>query len=159
VLAALSASLGAAPAPTRALEPSSTDSWYVMDREGWLKTADARLVRTTYDLSTGPNLLALPYDLGAWHGEDWVITNDETFPTLDPDWLVYRGYRRGEDHVLVFSVVGGTKGQSFHHPLVCYQWANWRAEDRGTETIAVGDANVVLRSVVGYDPDGPAQVD
>src|SRR5687767_1830155 len=74
----------------RALEYSSTENWYVMDREGWIRTDDARLVLTAYDLSNGPHLAAVPLELGEWVGRDLTITNLETFPTLDADQIIYR---------------------------------------------------------------------
>jgi hypothetical protein len=147
--------------PHRAIasEASSTEAWYVMDREGWLKTDDTRLVLTTYDLRNGPNLRAVPYRLGDWTGEDYPITNLETFPTLDAEQLVHRSYTGPHGRVVVLSLIGGTKGQSFHHPLICYEWAHWPAEDRGTTSVPVGGSDVVLRVVVGRDPIGPPQVD
>ena len=145
-------------APALAQQPT-TDTWYVMDREGWLRTDDARLVLTTYDLRNGPNLAAVPLQLGDWTGQDLPVTNLETFPTLNADHLVYRGYTNSAGRMLILSLVGSTRGQSFHHPLICYAWASWPAEDRGTVALPVGDSDVVLRYVVGYDPEGPAQVD
>jgi len=138
---------------------STTDTWFVLDREGWLRTDDSRLVLTTYDLSNGPNLAAVPLKIGDWSGADQEITNLDTFPTLDADFIIYRSYTRPGGHSLLFSLVGSTRGQSFHHPLICYQWADWPAEDRGTTTISLGSSDVVLRVVVGYDPEGPPQVD
>ncbi len=148
----------ASDAPATAAGPS-TEVWYVMDREGWLRTDDARLVLTTYDLRNGPNLAAVPLQLGDWTGQDLPVTNLETFPTLNADHLVYRGYTNSAGRMLILSLVGSTRGQSFHHPLICYAWASWPAEDRGTVALPVGDSDVVLRYVVGYDPEGPAQVD
>ncbi len=145
-------------APALAQQPT-TDTWYVMDREGWIRTDDSRLVLTTYDLHDGPNLAAVPFQIGDWTGQDLVITNEETFPTLDAEQIVYRGYSRADGQMLVFSLVGGTRGQSFHHPLVCYQWAGWDTEDWGTTSIPIDDGEVVMRVVVGRDPDGPAQID
>src|SRR5918912_3554300 len=138
----------------------STDIFYVMDREGYSRTEDTRLVRTTYDLHNGPNLTDFPMRVGDWVGQDLPITNQETFPTLDADYIVYRGYVRDADGGMVLlSLVGGSKGQSFHHPLVCYDWAHWATEDLGTTTIPVPVADVVLRLVVGIDPAGPRQLD
>lgn len=145
--------------PTAHAEPPSTEYWYVMDREAWSRTDDARLVLTTYDLRNGPNLRAVPMQIGTWTGKDLVITNEETFPTLDAEQIVYRGYTNPDGDVLVLSLVGGSKGQSFHHPLVCYEWASWPAEDHGTTVVPTTDGDVVMRVVVGRDPDGPAQVD
>ena len=138
----------------------STDVYYVMDREAYLRTADTRLVRTAYDLQNGPNLAAFPMQLGDWVGQELPITNLETFPTLDADNIVYRGYVRDADGgMVIFSLIGGTKGQSFHHPLVCYEWASWSTEDLGTATVPAPGTDVVLREVVGVDPTGPRQVD
>jgi hypothetical protein len=138
----------------------STDGYYVMDREAYLRTADTRLVRTTYDLRNGPNLAEFPMQVGDWVGQELPITNLETFPTLDADNIVYRGYVRDADGgMVIFSLVGGTKGQSFHHPLVCYEWAQWPTEDLGTTTVAAPGTEVVLRNVVGVDPAGPRQID
>ena len=138
----------------------STDTLYVMDREAYLRTTDTRLVRTTYDLRNGPNLAAFPMQIGDWVGQELPITNLETFPTLDADNIVYRGYVRDADGgMVIFSLVGGTKGQSFHHPLVCYEWAQWPTEDLGTTTLPTPGGDVVLRQVVGIDPAGPRQLD
>ncbi|HZS01527.1 MAG TPA: exosortase-associated EpsI family protein [Chloroflexota bacterium] len=159
VLLALAVGGLAAPRAVVAQVPT-TDTYYVMDREAYLRTADTRLVRTTYDLENGPNLAAFPMQLGDWVGQDLPITNLETFPTLDADNIVYRGYRRDADGgMVIFSLVGGTKGQSFHHPLVCYEWAHWPTEDWGTATVPASGTDVVLRNVVGVDPDGPRQID
>jgi hypothetical protein len=149
------------PAPQAvAQQQPSTDAWYVMDREGWLRTEDERLVRTAYDLRNGPNLAAVPFEIGDWVGIDLPITNLETFPTLDADNIVYRGYYRPADGaMLLLSLIGSTRGQSFHHSLVCYQWASWPAEDRGTVPVALASGDVVLRFVVGLDPAGPKQTD
>jgi hypothetical protein len=156
-LALLTAAL-AQPSLARA-GPPSTEAWYVMDREGWLRTDDERLVLTTYDLSNGPQLANLPYQLGDWVGIDLPVQNLETYPTLDAEHLVYRGYVRSDGAMLVLSIIGSSKGQSFHHPLVCYEWASWPAEDRGTVSLALERGDVVLRYVVGIDPQGPRQVD
>jgi hypothetical protein len=138
----------------------STDTYYVMDREAYLRTTDTRLVRTTYDLRNGPNLAQFPMQVGDWLGQELPITNLETFPTLDADNIVYRGYVRDADGgMVIFSLVGGTKGQSFHHPLVCYEWAHWATEDLGTTTVPAPGTEVVLRNVVGVDPAGPRQID
>jgi Protein of unknown function (DUF3485) len=155
----VAATLTAAAPTARALEPPSTSYWYVMDREAWSRTDDARLVLTTYDLRNGPNLSAVPMQIGNWVGQDLVITNEETFPTLDAEQIVYRGYTNPDGQVLVLSLIGSTRGQSFHHPLVCYEWASWPAEDHGTTVVPTTDGDVVMRVVVGRDPDGPAQVD
>jgi hypothetical protein len=157
----LSVLLGGQAGPQRAVasEASSTQVWYVMDREGWLKTDDTRLVVTTYDLRNGPNLRDVPYRLGDWTGEDYPITNLETFPTLDAEQLVHRSYTGPHGRVVVLSLIGSTKGQSFHHPLICYEWAHWPAEDHGTTSLPVGASDVVLRVVIGRDPAGPPQVD
>ncbi len=156
VHAALGVALGALPAlPNQ----SSTEAWYVMDREGWLQTADTRLVLTRYDLRNGPNLAAVPLQIGAWMGQDLAIVNQETFPTLDAEHIVYRGYAKPDGQMLVLSLIGSTQGQSFHHPLVCYGWAAWPTEDRGTNTILTAGGELVMRLVIGRDPDGPAQVD
>jgi hypothetical protein len=155
----VAATFAAAVPTVRALEPPSTSYWYVMDREAWSRTDDARLVLTTYDLRNGPNLSAVPMQIGNWAGKDLVITNEETFPTLDAEQIIYRGYTNPDGQVLVLSLIGGTRGQSFHHPLVCYEWASWPAEDRGTTVVPMTDGDVVMRVVVGRDPDGPAQVD
>jgi hypothetical protein len=143
-----------------AAQAPTTDAYYVMDREAYSRTDDTRMVRTTYDLRNGPNLAAFPLQLGDWVGQDLPITNLETFPTLDADNIVYRGYTRDADNAMVmFSLVGGTKGQSFHHPLVCYGWAQWATEDLGTTSVPVSGSDVVLREVVGVDPAGPRQLD
>lgn len=144
--------------PAHAQQPT-TESWYVMDREGWIRTDDTRLVLTSYDLHNGPNLAAVPLTIGEWKGQDLVITNEETFPTLDAEQIVYRGYTNADGQIVVLSLIGSTRGQSFHHPLVCYQWASWEAEDRGTTPVQTDDGEVVMRVVVGRDPEGPAQVD
>ena len=85
------------PLATRALAtadtPSSAEAWYHMDREAWLRTADERLVLTAYDPRNGPNLDAVPLQLGAWTGRDQPITNLETFPTLDSAASPYSGFR------------------------------------------------------------------
>jgi hypothetical protein len=161
MLALLALAVGGLGLPRVAVaQTPTTDSYYVMDREAYSRTPDTRLVRTTYDLENGPNLAAFPMQIGDWVGQDLPITNLETFPTLDADNLVYRGYRRDSDGgMIIFSLVGGTKGQSFHHPLVCYDWAHWQTEDLGTTTVPVANDNVVLREVVGVDPDGPRQLD
>src|SRR3954468_16082984 len=139
---------------------ATTDAYYVMDREAYSRTDDTRLVRTTYDLRNGPNLAAFPMQVGDWVGQDLPISNLETFPTLDADNIVYRGYRRDADGgMVIFSLVGGTKGQSFHHPLVCYDWAHWTTEDLGTMSVPAPGTNVVMREVVGVDPAGPRQLD
>ena len=154
--------LAALPAAPRAVaqQQPSTDAWYVMDREGWLRTDDERLVRTTYDLRNGANLAAVPFEVGDWVGTDLPITNLETFPTLDAENIVYRGYFRPSDGaMLILSLIGSTKGQSFHHPIVCYGWASWPSEDRGTVPVALTSGDVVLRHVVGLDPAGPKQMD
>ncbi|HLH22543.1 MAG TPA: exosortase-associated EpsI family protein [Chloroflexota bacterium] len=153
--------VGALGLPRTALaQLPTTDNYYVMDREAYSRTADTRLVRTTYDLEDGPNLLDFPLQLGDWVGQDLPITNEETFPTLDADYIVYRGYRRDADGgMVIFSLVGGSKGQSFHHPLVCYEWAHWATEDLGTTTVPAPGTDVVVREVVGVDPDGPRQID
>ncbi|HEY7060697.1 MAG TPA: exosortase-associated EpsI family protein [Chloroflexota bacterium] len=139
--------------------PSSTDAWYDMDREAWMHTDDERLVLTKFDLHNGPNLDDVPLQLGQWTGRDVPIANEVTFPTLDADRIVYRMYQRTGLRTVIFSMVGATKGQSLHHPLICYQFAGWPVEDRGTTTIPVGDGEVVLRYVIGRDPHGPTQVD
>jgi hypothetical protein len=155
----LLASLVWAASPALASEVPSTEAWYVMDREGWLRTDDSRLVLTTYDLRNGPNLAAVPMQIGDWTGQDLAITNLETFPTLDAEQLVYRGYTHSNGQMLILSLVGSTHGRSFHHPLVCYEWASWPAEDHGTTVVATTDGDVVMRVVIGRDPQGPAQVD
>jgi hypothetical protein len=147
--------------PAAAQEPPpTTDAWYVMDREGWLRTDDERLVRTNYDLRNGPQLADFPFELGGWVGIDLPITNLETFPTLDADQIIYRGYwRPADDAMLLLSIIGSTRGQSFHHSLVCYEWAAWPTEDRGTVPVAFDTGDVVLRHVLGIDPNGPRQMD
>src|SRR4051812_12896259 len=128
----------AAPDPAAAASPaalSSVSSTYVLDREAYSRTSDTRFVRTTYDLQNGPNLLALPFQIGDWTGEDVPITNEETFSTLNADQIVYRGYSRSDGQMIVLSLVGSTRGESFHHPLVCYERAGWETEDRGTTVI------------------------
>jgi hypothetical protein len=158
-LVALAASGLGLPRAAVAQAPT-TDAYYVMDREAYLRTPDARMVRTTYDLQNGPNLAAFPMQVGDWVGQELPITNLETFPTLDADNIVYRGYVRDADGgMVIFSLVGGTKGQSFHHPLVCYEWAQWPTEDLGTTTVPAPGGDVVLRQVVGVDPAGPRQLD
>jgi hypothetical protein len=145
--------IAAAQAPT-------TEVWYVMDREAYSRTDDTRLVRTTYDLRNGPNLKDFPMELGEWVGQELPITNLETFPTLDAEQIVYRGYVRDSDGgMIILSFVSGTKGQSFHHPLVCYEWAAWPTEDLGTTVLPMGANDVVLREVAGIDPNGPRQID
>ncbi|HLH24918.1 MAG TPA: exosortase-associated EpsI family protein [Chloroflexota bacterium] len=139
--------------------PSSTDAWYDMDREAWMHTDDERLVRTKFDLHDGPNLDEVPLQLGPWTGRDVPITNEATFPTLDADRIVYRMYQRSGLRTVIFSMVGASKGQSLHHPLICYQFAGWDTEDRGTTTVPTDDGDVVLRYVIGRDPHGPTQVD
>jgi hypothetical protein len=158
ILAILGGALLGAPVAS-STEAPSTEVWYVMDREGWIRTADARLVLTTYDLRNGPNLGAVPLVFDNWVGEELPITNLETFPTLDAEHLVHRVYRAADGRMIVLSLIGGTKGQSFHHPLICYQWANWPAEDWETTAISLGGSDVILRVIVGRDPEGPAQVD
>ena len=133
--------------------------WQVMDREAYMITADTRVVRTQYDLRNGDNLKAVPYRLGGWRGSDETITNQEVFPTLEADHLVHRRYADGEGHSLLLTLIGGTKGQSFHHPLICYQRAGWPTEDWGTETFSVPGGTVVMRAVVGKDPSNPWQAD
>jgi hypothetical protein len=139
--------------------PSSTEAWYDMDREAWMHTDDERLVRTKYDLHNGTNLDEIPPQLGPWTGRDVPIANEATFPTLDADHIVYRMYQRTGLRTVIFSMIGATKGQSLHHPLICYEFAGWGIEDRGTTTIPIGDGEVVLRYVIGRDPHGPTQVD
>jgi hypothetical protein len=139
--------------------PSSAEAWYDMDREAWMHTDDERLVRTKFDMRNGPNLDEVPLQLGPWTGRDVPIANEATFPTLDADRIVYRMYQRTGLRTVIFSVVGATKGQSLHHPLICYEFAGWPAEDRGTTTVPIDDGEVVLRHVIGKDPRGPTQVD
>jgi hypothetical protein len=145
---------------TAVAQGSSTDTLYVMDREAYLRTTDTRMVRTTFDLRNGPNLAAFPMQVGDWVGQELPITNLETFPTLEADNIVYRGYVRDADGgMVILSLIGGTKGQTFHHPLVCYEWAQWPTEDLGTTTVPAPGGDVVLRQVVGVDPAGPRQLD
>ena len=139
--------------------PSSTEAWYDMDREAWMHTEDERVVRTKFDMRNGANLDEIPLQLGPWTGRDVPIANEATFPTLDADRVVYRMYQRNGLRTLIFSMIGATKGQSLHHPLICYQFAGWPVEDRGTTTVAIDDGEVVMRYVVGKDPRGPTQVD
>jgi hypothetical protein len=148
-------------APVAQAADPSTDAWYVMDREAYMNTGDERLVLTTYDLRNGPNLQAFPYEIGDWVGQDLPITNLETFPTLLAEQIVYRGYIRPSDNAMVIlSLISGTNGQSFHHPIVCYGWASWETEDHDTVPLPLtGTSDVVLRYVVGIDPNGPRQND
>ncbi len=133
--------------------------WQVMDREAYMITADTRVVRTQYDLRDGSNLDAVPYRLGDWHGADEAITNQETFPTLDADHVIHRRYTDGGGNALLLTLIGGTKGTAFHHPLVCYDRAGWPTDDWGTASVPVPGGDVVFRAVVGKDPHGPWQAD
>ena len=133
--------------------------WQVMDREAYMITADTRVVRTRYDLRNGRSLRAVPYRLGAWRGADEQITNLETFPTLEADHVVHRRYADDGGHALLLTLIGGTKGTAFHHPLICYEQAGWPTEDWGTESVNVSGGTVVFRAVVGKDPRGPWQAD
>lgn len=133
--------------------------WQVMDREAYMITGDTRVVRTQYNLRNGENLRAVPYQLGRWHGADETITNRETFPQLEADHLIHRRYTDDSGRAVLLTLVGGSKGQSFHHPLICYQRAGWPTQDWGVETIPVPGGSVVMRAVVGKDPHGPWQAD
>jgi hypothetical protein len=92
--------------------PPSTEAWYDMDREAWMHTDDERLVRTKFDLRNGPNLAEVPLQMGPWTGRDVPIANEETFPTLDADRIVYRMYQRSGLRTVIFSVIGATKGRA-----------------------------------------------
>ena len=146
------------PTATARVFPSSAESSYYLDRELWLRTPDERRVLTAYDLGNEGSLAALPLQLGEWRGEDVSISNAIILPMLDPDQIVYRAYRRG-DRAVTLTMVGSTISESFHHPLVCYEWSSWGAEDRETTRIPIGESEVVLRYIVGQDPNGLLQVD
>jgi hypothetical protein len=122
------------PRPAAAQAPS-TEALYVMDREAYLRTTDTRLVRTTYDLRNGPNLAAFPMQLGDWVGQELPITNLETFPTLDADNIVYRGYVRDADGgMVIFSLVGGRRCQRPAATWSCGTWSALTRRGRGSST-------------------------
>ncbi len=132
----------------------------LVDREGWLRTPDEHVVEVAYDLKNGPNLERLPYQLKDWSGRDAEVTNQETLPTLGADNFVFRQYVRPEDNaVLWLTAIGGTKGQSFHTPTVCYVAANWNVEDLPPQYIQVGNGQVPAHAILAQLDSGERFVD
>jgi hypothetical protein len=119
---------------------------FLIDTEGWMRSPDEHIVETAHDLSNGPNLATIPLRLGTWSGRDAEVTNQETLPTLGADNFVFRQYWRGND-VVWLTTIGGTKGQSFHAPTICYVAANWNVEDLPSQPIPIANGQVAAHAI------------
>jgi hypothetical protein len=132
---------------------------FLIDREGWMRTPDEHVIETAFDLRNGPNLQRLPLQLAEWVGRDAEVANAETLPTLGADNFLFRQYWRADGSLLWLTAIGGTKGQSFHAPTVCYVAANWAVEDRPPQYIPVAGETVAARAIVARLDSGERFVD
>jgi hypothetical protein len=132
---------------------------FLTDREGWMRTSDEHIVETAFDLSNSPALQQIPLRLGEWVGRDAPVANEESLPTLGADQFLFRQYWRADNAVLYLTVIGGTKGQSFHAPTVCYVAANWTVEDRPHVYIPVEGGSVAARTILARLDTGERFVD
>jgi hypothetical protein len=134
---------------------------FLTDREGWVRTPDEHVVEVAYDLKNGPNLAQVPLQMNGWVGRDAEVSNAESLPTLGADNFVFRQYWRpgDESSLLWLTTIGGTKGQSFHAPTVCYVAANWTVEDRPPQYIPVANGQVTARAIVARLDSGERFVD
>ena len=103
-----------------------------------------------YDLKNGPNLTALPFRFSNWVGRDADVSNEESLPTLGADNFLFRQYWGPNNSTLWLTAIGGTKGQSFHAPTVCYVAANWTVEDRAPQYIPLANGQVAARAIVAH---------
>jgi hypothetical protein len=132
---------------------------FLTDREGWLRTPDEHVVEVAYDLKNGPNLSALPFRMSNWVGRDADVSNEESLPTLGADNFLFRQYWGPNNSTLWLTAIGGTKGQSFHAPTVCYVAANWSVEDRPPQYISLANGQVAARAIVAHLDTGERFVD
>ena len=132
---------------------------YLMDREGWMRTSDERVIEAPFELGNSPNLLRMPLQMGTWAGRDAEVANQETLPTLGADNFLFRQYWRPDGSLLWLTAIGGTKGQSFHAPTVCYVAANWNVEDRAPQYIPTDGGPVAARTILARLDSGERFVD
>jgi len=132
---------------------------FLIDREGWVRTPDEHIVETPFDMSNGPGLTRMPFQFANWFGRDAEVANAETLPTLGADNFVFRQYWRPDGALLFLTAIGGTKGQSFHAPTVCYVAANWTVDDRPPQYVPVAGGSVAARAIVARLDTGERFVD
>ena len=119
---------------------------FLTDTEGWLRSPRRAHRRDDARSEKRAEPGAIPFRMGNWAGRDADVTNQETLPTLGADNFLFRQYWRGND-VVWLTAIGGTKGQSFHAPTVCYVAANWNVEDLPPQQISVGNGQVAAQAI------------
>jgi hypothetical protein len=132
---------------------------FLTDREGWSRTSDEHIVETRFDLSNSPSLLQMPLRMAEWAGRDAPVANEESLPTLGAENFMFRQYWRADNAYLFMTAIGGTKGQSFHAPTVCYVAANWNVEDRPHVYVPVDGGQVAARAILARLDTGEQFVD
>ena len=132
---------------------------FLTDREGWMRTSDEHIIETPFDLSNGPNLVRIPLRVAEWAGRDAPVANEESLPTLGADNFLFRQYWRADGALLYLTAIGGTKGQSFHAPTVCYVAANWTVEDRPHVMVPVDGRSIAARTILAKLDTGEQFVD
>jgi hypothetical protein len=99
---------------------------FVTDIDRWRRTQRERAVQSIYDFSLGPQLDALPLEIGEWQGANVPQTNIEVQILLEPEEYVYRRYRRPDGKYVWLSVIGSRQAKSFHSPQICYDADGWK---------------------------------
>lgn len=120
---------------------------FVADIDNWRRTERERALRTEYDFALGPNLDELPLQVGEWQGRDVPQTNLEVFILLEPDYYVFRHYRRDSGPSVWLSLIGSSKSKSFHPPQICYAADGWQT-DVSSQPIALEEGELYALQVV-----------
>ncbi len=124
---------------------------FVTDVDYWRKTNRQRTVRTPYDFTLGPNLAAIPLEVGEWRGVDVPEDNQEVYILLEPEVYILRRYTRPDGRYLWLHLIGSHKTKSFHSPQLCYSALEWQTSV-GSEAIPIGPAEVYALKVVARRP-------
>ena len=119
----------------------------VTDIDRWRRTDRERAVQADYDFTLGPQLQALPLQVGDWLGADIPQTNIEVMILLQPEQYVYRRYRRPDGRYLWLSVIGSRQAKSFHSPQICYMADGWSTDVTSEPIELAGGQLYALRMV------------
>jgi hypothetical protein len=120
---------------------------FVADIDNWRRTDRERALSTEYDFQLGPNLAQLPLEMGEWQGVDVPQTNLEVFILLEPEYYIFRRYRRPDGRSLWLSLIGSRKSKSFHPPQICYVSDGWQT-DVSSDPVPLGDGELYALKVI-----------
>ena len=114
---------------------------FTSDTSHYFSTSHEGKFVSNTDYLYKPNLKNIPFNLGAWEGEN--------LDSNDPNILYHRFYKNPKTYAAIYLMaVHGTNESQFHTPEVCYIGDGWKVNERRYKSISLKEETFQVRYII-----------